>query len=68
MRHTCGTAESGSERSENTCAACHDDQARWQRKRPPDFSWLYENCTPRTELSAREHEAQRASPKTKRGT
>lgn len=43
MRHTCDTAEDGSERSENTCAACHDDQARWQRKHPPDFSWLYED-------------------------
>jgi hypothetical protein len=28
MRHTCGTARSGSERSENTCAACRDDMKR----------------------------------------
>lgn len=67
MRHTCDTAENGSERSENTCAACHDEMRAYQQRNPPDFSWLYENCTPRTELSAREHEAQRASQKTKRG-
>lgn len=28
MKHTCDTARSGSERSENTCAACHDDMNR----------------------------------------
>lgn len=28
MRHTCDTARSGSERSENTCAACHDELKR----------------------------------------
>lgn len=27
-RHTCNTARSGSERSENTCAACHEEMAR----------------------------------------
>ena len=28
MRHTCNTARSGSERSENTCAACHEELKR----------------------------------------
>jgi hypothetical protein len=28
MRHTCDTARSGSERSENTCAACHEERRR----------------------------------------
>lgn len=28
MKHTCDTARSGSERNENTCAACHDERAR----------------------------------------
>lgn len=25
-RHTCDTARSGSERSENTCTACHEER------------------------------------------
>lgn len=28
MRHTCDTTRSGSEKSENTCAACHDEARR----------------------------------------
>lgn len=28
QRHTCDTARSGSERSENTCAACQDEMKR----------------------------------------
>lgn len=28
MRHTCVNTRSGSERSENTCAACHDEMKR----------------------------------------
>lgn len=28
MRHTCDAARSGSERSENTCAACHEERKR----------------------------------------
>jgi hypothetical protein len=28
MRHTCDTARSGSERSENTRTACHEELAR----------------------------------------
>ena len=32
MRHTCDTVRSGSERSENTCAACSWDMAERMRK------------------------------------
>lgn len=32
MRHTCDTARSGSERSENTCAACALEMADRRRK------------------------------------
>lgn len=28
MKHTCDLARSGSERSENTCAACHEELKR----------------------------------------
>lgn len=42
MTHTCDKARSGSERSENTCAACQDDLKRHQERNPPDYSWLYE--------------------------
>lgn len=35
-RHTCGNAESGSERSENTCAACHDERAAYATTQQED--------------------------------
>jgi len=41
-RHTCDTARSGSERSENTCRACHEEKRRRDEKHAPDYSWLYE--------------------------
>jgi len=42
-RHTCNTAQSGSERSENTCAACHEETRKARAKYPaPDYTavWL----------------------------
>lgn len=42
MKHTCDTVRSGSEKG-NTCAACHDGLAKWQKTHPPDYSWLYED-------------------------
>lgn len=42
QRHTCDKARSGSERQENTCAACYEDKRKRDETHPPDFSWLYE--------------------------
>lgn len=39
MRHTCDTARSGGERSENTCAACHEEA---KRPRHPPIDWTAE--------------------------
>lgn len=45
MRHTCDTVRSGSERSENTCAACHDEVKRSRFYRPIDWTAEWERQT-----------------------